>query len=67
MIMLLMREIRHIDKGGRGVSPQDVVVGFWKCFQSISRVEKPLYRQKNRKNRLLWPYLGSFKSFPTLR
>ena len=51
MIMLVVRKNRHIDFAGVlcasairvdvAVSTQGVVVGFCKCFQSISRVEKP--------------------------
>ena len=41
---------------GVAVSPQGVVVGFWKCFQSIYRVEKPWQWQKSRENRLVWAF-----------
>ena len=48
---------------GVAVSPQGVVVGFWKCFQSISRVEKPLRRQKIGKIGYYGHIIGSFKKF----
>ena len=51
MIMLVMGKNRHIEfagvlrtpaiRVGVAVSPQGVVVGFWKCFQLIYHVKKP--------------------------
>ena len=63
MIMIVISENRHIKfvrvlrapaiRVSVAVSPQRVVVGSWKCFQSISHVEKLLIRQKSRENKLL--------------